>query len=728
MLTFTALVASSAVARTGSTLRAGPGGTRITKDARTDTWTIGSGDTPLAVGFSREGSLVLRGIDGGSGALLSDVEDATIVLNGREVVLGDREDEGVHFAGDRAEEYRNGLRLTLSFNVPDEGARVDRHFVTYPGSSVIETWFEVDRLSADVPVEVEGLSAWRTGVAGRTVHWLRGLELQASARDLAFDDGGQALSEGESVTIGAAGRSTETNVPWVTVPTPSGTFFGGLLWSGAWRIVAVGGAGGTTVLARLDDTLTTVPAGRTLEGVHGFFGVATGDASSVAAAMRTFLIDGLRGGREFPALVTYNTWFVHGARINEHDAYTEIAHSADVGAELFQLDAGWHEGAGARDHYDYTSGLGSWTVDLGKFPHGLRALGDEARNRGLKFALWVEPERVDLAVVGRENGPRESWLATSDGLYRPGHVNGEAAYAQLCLSHPEAWQWVFDHLVRLVEQQGVDYLKVDSNDWINCTREGHDHGSRDGNFAHVQALYRLLASLRERFPWLLIENCAGGGNRIDLGLARYTDAAWMDDRTVPSVHVRHNIEGLSQVLPPSYLLSYAMPSGDEPMSAEADFAMLTRSRMPGILGMSYRADEIGEAEYALLAREVDVYKRARAISARAHAVHLSARTSEGSRPAWELTEHVVPDGTSAVLYAFQNDTEAHSVHVVLSGLDPGRTFELQSADEGRLGVFSGQQLMTSGFDLYGTPNTAAQVVLVAPSAGASAAAGRAKRP
>ena len=52
-------------------------------------------------------------------------------------------------------------------------------------------------------------------------------------------------------------------------------------------------------------------------------------------------------------------------------------------------------------------------------------------------------------------------------------------------------------------------------------------------------------TLRERYPNLLIENVSGGGNRLDFGMLRYTDAAWMDDRTAPSVHVRHNLEGLS---------------------------------------------------------------------------------------------------------------------------------------------------------------------------------------
>ena len=719
-LTFPQVAGAAGAASRGTVVRRAQGGLQVTRDVRTDTWTIGSGDDPLAIGFDRDGALVLRGWANGatSGALLDDVADATIVLNGHEVVLGDRETEGVHFAGDRAEDYGRGLRLTLAFNVPDENARVSRHFVTYPGTSVIETWFEVERLDGAAPVSVEGLQAWRVGAAGHLVHWLHGLRMLDS-RDLAFEDEGGTLPDGASVTLGAAGRSTESSMPWITVRTAQGTFFGGLMWSGAWQMFAQGNADGTTIVAGLDAEQMTVPADQPLEGLHGFFGVVP-ENEDIAAAMRTFLIDGLRGGREFEALVTYNTWFVHGVGVTETIALTELDHSSRVGAELFQLDAGWYSGS-AGSGFDFTKGLGSYNVDTGKFPHGLRVLSDTARRSGMRFALWVEPERVDLAVVDGEDGPRESWLATSNGAYRPGRENADAEYAQLCLAHPGAWQWVFEHLSRLVEREGVDYFKVDSNDWIVCNREGHGHGTRDGSFAHVQAMYRLLAALRSRFPSLLIENCSGGGNRFDLGLARYTDAGWMDDRTVPSTHVRHNLEGLSQIFPPSYLLSYAMSSADEPMSAASDFALLTRSRMPGILGVSYRTDEIGEAEYALLTREVDVYKRARALSTRAHAIHLTARTSEASRPAWELTEHVTPEGTSGVLYAFQNDSEAHSTRVVFRDLEPGAVFDLYSADEGSMGLYSGQHLMTEGFDLYGTPNTAAQVILLQPAAQANAA-------
>jgi alpha-galactosidase len=697
----------------------------VTHDARADSWTIGASDVPLAMGFARDGALVLFGFNGDSqGVLLADRTDAPVRIDGREIVLGDMPKAGVAFAGDRIEDYRGGLRLTLAFNATSAHAHIRRHFVTYPNTPVIETWFEIERLDPKLPITVSDIAAFRVGVAGRDLQWKRGL-LADEGLDEAFRDEVQPVGDGVSFAIGAAGRSTATSLPWAMMRAGRGTFFGGLLWSGGWRIAAAGDSAGTVIVAGLGDTETTVPAEGPLEGVHGFFGGVPGGEADVAAAMRTFLVDGLRQGREFPALVSYNSWFVRGATINEANIRQEINAASQIGVEVFQLDAGWHAGAGAKGPYDYTSGLGSWQVDEERFPHGLGAIGETVRAAGMRFGLWTEPERVDVAVVGQPGGPDESWLAASDGALDPGVPNEEADHAMVCLAHPAAWRWVHDHLARLVERDGVEYLIIDSNDWINCTREGHGHGPRDGNFAHVQALYRLLEALRERFPHLLVENCAGGGNRIDLGLARYTDAGWMDDRTNPAMHVRHNLEGLSQLFPPSYLFSYVMPSGQEPMIDAVDFKLLVRSRMPGVMGLSYRFDELGEREYSMLASEVDVYRRARALVPKASAVLLSPRVYQASWPAWEVMEHVTPDGGAAVVFAFHNDGAIESVRVVLQRLAPDASFAVESADAGPLGEFTGQALMSQGFELAGSPNTGAHVIFVQRVNGA---ASRVKRP
>ena len=69
----------------------------------------------------------------------------------------------------------------------------------------------------------------------------------------------------------------------------------------------------------------------------------------------------------------------------------------EMGGEMFVLDDGWFgRGQYARDEVNKdTSGLGDWVVNDKKLPHGLGWLSDQAKARGLKFGLWVEPEMVN---------------------------------------------------------------------------------------------------------------------------------------------------------------------------------------------------------------------------------------------------------------------------------------------------------------------------------------------
>ena len=64
--------------------------------------------------------------------------------------------------------------------------------------------------------------------------------------------------------------------------------------------------------------------------------------------------------------------------------------AAELGAELFVMDAGWYVGAGRDGVFDFTSGLGSWEVDEARFPEGVKALTDYAH----------EP-RVEVRHLGR---------------------------------------------------------------------------------------------------------------------------------------------------------------------------------------------------------------------------------------------------------------------------------------------------------------------------------------
>src|SRR5215510_6244742 len=58
---------------------------------------------------------------------------------------------------------------------------------------------------------------------------------------------------------------------------------------------------------------------------------------------------------------------------------------------------------------------------------------------------------------------------------------------------------------------------------------GHSGPGRDLAWRHVSNYCRLLDELRAAFPDLIIENCTGGGGRIDLGMLRRTHTTWLSD-------------------------------------------------------------------------------------------------------------------------------------------------------------------------------------------------------
>src|SRR5581483_991244 len=196
------------------------------------------------------------------------------------------------------------------------------------------------------------------------------------------------LGTGESLTIGAAGRSSEQSIPWLAIDGVRDEFFVALMWSGAWSIDAARSGASINLSAGLGPMTTTV-ANRTIDGPHAVFGAAAGGLPQATAALRSYILNGVRAGRPFTPLVTYNTWFAYGTAIDEPSMRAEMDRAAALGVELFVVDAGWYAGAGESGPMDFDAGLGSWTPDPARFPNGLKPLADYAHALGMKFGIWV---------------------------------------------------------------------------------------------------------------------------------------------------------------------------------------------------------------------------------------------------------------------------------------------------------------------------------------------------
>jgi alpha-galactosidase len=675
-------------------------------------WVVSNALVTLGVGFDTNGYLVVQDLRS-TGDTVSwhpfPGRDTIFNVGDREISLTRSDAAGLRYVGAETLDTGTGLELRLVFEDLRDGLRVKRVYAAYPQVAILETWTELESMLGR-STTVSEMASLQVTVDGGLVTTVDGLGGPA-------DTGGPVALQHRAIgtttdpiVLEEGGRSTARYLPLVSVTSARGALVTGLMWSGAWRMDVVARPGNRSeITAWLPGTQTTVTPARSVTMPHAILGVVRGDESAVAPALHRFIVTALRRGQILQPLVTYNTWFSTGTGIDRELIADEMAAAANAGAELFELDAGWYEGAGERDPFDFHSGLGSYKVDTRKFPDGLRPLADRAHELGMKFGVWVEPERVDLRTVGEPGMARETWLMQENGLYEPGVPNADARTAMLDLGNPEAREWLLDKLSALVAESGLDQIKWDNNAWVNNTRQLQGAGPNDGNFRHVAGLYELLAALKERFPWLLIENCSGGGNRLDLGLLRYTDAGWMDDRTSPSAHVRHNLQGLTAFLPPAYLLSYLLHDAAEPMHDAPDFALYAQSRMPGVFGLSFPPDSLDDRDMQRVREQTDRWKALRSLQQTASAYLVSPQVDGTLSGPWDGTLLVSPGQDAAVLYAFQNDVETEGANFHLRGLDRPSEYVIASDREGDLGVATGAELMDDGLDVFAAESTRAHI-------------------
>lgn len=697
--------AGGALAADGAVV-ASRGDAFIRHDGGSDVWSIGSTALELTLGLNSARTLVpqrlANPVTGREWDLASE-PDVTITLGGERVSLGGA---GVTFSGASARTTDNGVRLDFTFEHTAQRARIVRSYACYPGSPTIETWTRVEATGSQ-SIETTSLVGWQLTMPFGHVRWLGGLRGDSANSDESasfyLDD--RALEPGERVEIGSDRRSSEDFIPFFVVDGGRDHFYGGVMWSAGWSISFERRDDALRVTSYFPSVITTVRPQQPLEVPHTFFGLTSIAASDEAGALRGFIENGIRQGRPFQPLVTFNSWFPYGTRIDEDTMVAAIDRAASLGVELFVVDAGWWQGAGETNDYDFESGLGTWTEDQDRFPSSLASLADYTHNAGMKFGLWVEATRVALSTVDKPGMAREPWLATHQREY------GAQLNAQICLSSEEARQWVLNQLLNLIRRVQPDYIKWDNNFWINCDRAGHGHGTGDGAFAHTKALYGILAELRRQFPDLLIENVAGGGNTLDFGMLGLTDVAWMDDRSAPAVHVRHNLEGLTFAFPPAYLLSFVIDADGEPMAGNPDLSLMVRSRMPGVLGVTYHNDYLHEDTGLELAGQIQSYKLLRDIVGRSTATLLSDQAPVDANN-WDVIQELADEGNRAVVFAFKGNPDDGRIVVRPKGLNRGATYDVQSLDAASIGSATGDSLMEDGIEIVHAGTSRAHVLIL----------------
>jgi len=197
-----------------------------------------------------------------------------------------------------------------------------------------------------------------------------------------------------------------------------------------------------------------------------------------------------------------------------------IERMAPLGPEAYWHDAAWFDGG-------FPDGVGNWEPRAEAYPDGLRPLGDAARERGLGFVLWFEPERVHRGTQTEREHPE--WLLRVAEPSETSYCSPDDALFDL--GNPEARAWLTDRLSERIADWGVTILRQDFNFDPLPYWERADAPDRQGitEIRYIEGLYALWDELRTRHPHLDIDNCSSGGRRIDLETIRRSWPLWRSD-------------------------------------------------------------------------------------------------------------------------------------------------------------------------------------------------------
>ena len=194
--------------------------------------------------------------------------------------------------------------------------------------------------------------------------------------------------------------------------------------------------------------------------------------------------------------------------------------------DVFWLDAGWHTGAGDFRHgKSWANTTGNWTVDRERFPEGLKPVSDAVHETGAKFMVWFEPERV---VKGTQWATEhKEWMLDTEWP----EGSEQSTWYLFDLGNDEACDWLCKYYGDLIEENGIDYYRQDFNMLPAGYWRDADEPGRSGikEIRHIENLYKFWDYLLDRFPGLLIDNCASGGKRLDWESIGRSAPLWRSD-------------------------------------------------------------------------------------------------------------------------------------------------------------------------------------------------------
>ena len=241
--------------------------------------------------------------------------------------------------------------------------------------------------------------------------------------------------------------------------------------------------------------------------------------------------------------------YTTAGRVIEHPdrwILREVDIAAEMGVEAFMVDAGWY----GDEFATWVDKRGDWQEGPFLPDGGIAAIREYVHSKKMLFGLWMEPEAISVKSRLYENHP--DWRVTYDG----DKTASIGDVGVLDLAKPEVASHLRDQVLQVIEGKKLDFFKLDYN--MNIVEGGRyltDGFAENQAWRHFECLYGIFEEVLARHPEVVLENCASGGGRNDLGMLGRFHYAAQSDWSVFPFSIRA-INGMTLFLPPETLCYY----------------------------------------------------------------------------------------------------------------------------------------------------------------------------
>lgn len=619
----------------------------------------------------------------------------------------------LYYVSSSTQQVEGGTQTTINLRDDKYPVDVTLHYVAYPKENVIKTWSEIKHQEKK-PVYLSRYASTML-YFNRTAYYLT--EFSGDwAKEMQMST--QQLQPGKKILDTKLGSRAAMHMqPFFEVgldqpadEQKGDVLMGTLGWTGNFRFTfEVDNAGNLRIIPAInpyasryelkaDEVFTTPEFIFTLS--HE--GTGAGSRNLQAWAKNYQLKDG-KGSR----MTLLNNWENTAFNFNQEILAGLMKEAKHLGVDMFLLDDGWFGNKYPRknDH----AGLGDWEVTHDKLPGGIKALTDAAKEAGVKFGIWIEPEMVNPKSELFEKHP--DWA-----IHYP---NREMYFYRnqlvLDLSNPKVQDYVYSVVDNILkENPEVAYFKWDCNSPITNIYSPYLKDKQGQLYIdHVRGVYNVMKRVKENHPDIPMMLCSGGGARCDYEALKYFTEFWCSDNTDPVERIFIQW-GFSQFFPAKAMCAHVTSwNRNTSIKFRTDVASMCK------LGFDLGLKDLSKDELTYCQEAVANWKRFQPAIMDGTQYRLVSPYESNHM----AVNYVSKDKSQAILFAYDIHPRFQEklMAVKLQGLNPDAMYKIEEINlmphtastlKANGKVLSGDYLMKVGLDVFGFAQTRSHVISI----------------